>query len=152
VIDIKPKDMGKLSKLKKIVGVKDATSEIARVLEHKELCGDNFIQLSGEDETIFDFMRAGGQGCISVTANIIPNICAKFHKLLEEEKFDDAIKINNSIMPLHKVLFLETSPGPVKYALCKLGLIENTLRLPLVSVQEETKNNIDQVLSVLELI
>jgi 4-hydroxy-tetrahydrodipicolinate synthase len=97
-------------------------------------------------------MRAGGQGCISVTANIIPNICAKLHKLFEEEKFDDAIKINNSIMPLHKVLFLETSPAPVKYALCKLGLIEGTLRLPLVSVQQETKNNIDQVLSVLELI
>lgn len=152
VIDIKPKDMGKLSKLEKIIGVKDATSEITRVLEHKELCDDNFIQLSGEDETIFDFMRAGGQGCISVTANIIPNICAKLHKLFEEEKFDDAIKINNSIMPLHKVLFLETSPGPVKYALCRLGLIENTLRLPLVSVQQETKNNIDQVLSVLELI
>lgn len=152
VIDIKPKEMGRLSKLEKIVGVKDATSEIVRVLEHKEFCGDNFIQLSGEDETIFDFMQAGGHGCISVTANIIPNVCAKLHKLFEEEKINDALKINNSIMSLHKVLFLETSPAPVKYALCKLGLIENTLRLPLVSVQEETKNNIDQVLSVLELI
>ena len=152
VIDIKPKEMGRLSKLEKIVGVKDATSEIVRVLEHKEFCGDNFIQLSGEDETIFDFMQAGGHGCISVTANIIPNVCAKLHKLFEEEKINDALKINNSIMSLHKVLFLETSPAPVKYALCKLGLIEDTLRLPLVSVQQETKNNIDQVLSALELI
>ena len=152
VIDIKPKEMGRLSKLEKIVGVKDATSEIVRVLEHKEFCGDNFIQLSGEDETIFDFMQAGGHGCISVTANIIPNVCAKLHKLFEEEKMNDALKINNSIMSLHKVLFLETSPAPVKYALCKLGLIEDTLRLPLVSVQQETKNNIDQVLSALELI
>ena len=97
-------------------------------------------------------MKAGGHGCISVTANIIPNVCAKLHKLFEEEKMDDALKINNSIMSLHKVLFLETSPAPVKYALCKLGLIEDTLRLPLVSVQQETKNNIDQVLSALELI
>ena len=152
VIDIKPKEMGRLSKLEKIVGVKDATSEIVRVLEHKEFCGDNFIQLSGEDETIFDFMQAGGHGCISVTANIIPNVCAKLHKLFEEGKMNDALKINNSIMSLHKVLFLETSPAPVKYALCKLGLIEDTLRLPLVSVQQETKNNIDQVLSALELI
>ena len=152
VIDIKPKEMGRLSKLEKIVGVKDATSEIVRVLEHKEFCGDNFIQLSGEDETIFDFMQAGGHGCISVTANIIPNVCAKLHKLFEEEKMNDALKINNSIMSLHKVLFLETSPAPVKYALCKLGLIEDTLRLPLVSVQQETKNNIDQVLSALELV
>ena len=99
--------MGRLSKLEKIVGVKDATSEIVRVLEHKEFCGDNFIQLSGEDETIFDFMKAGGHGCISVTANIIPNVCAKLHKLFEEEKINDALKINNAIMSLHKVLFLE---------------------------------------------
>ena len=115
VIDINVDLMGRLSHLQSIVGVKDATSDISRIKEHNELCEDGFIQLSGEDETIYEYMINGGQGCISVTANILPKVCSDMHKAFSNNDLEEAKRLNNILMPLHKSLFIETSPSPVKY-------------------------------------
>jgi len=146
VIDIQPDLMGKLSNLESIIGVKDATSEISRISEHNNLCNKEFIQLSGEDETIFDYMRNGGHGCISVTANIVPKICSEMHKLFSSENYEEAKKLNDSLMPLHKAIFIETSPSPVKYILSKMNLINYEIRLPLVKIRNNSKEIIDNVI------
>ena len=114
VIDINVDLMGRLSRLQSIVGVKDATSDISRIKKHNELCEDGFIQLSGEDETIYEYMINGGQGCISVTANILPKVCSDMHKAFSNNDLEEAKRLNNILMPLHKALFIETSPSPVK--------------------------------------
>ena len=143
--------MGRLSHLQSIVGVKDATSDISRIKEHNELCEDGFIQLSGEDETIYEYMINGGQGCISVTANILPKVCSDMHKAFSNNDLEEAKRLNNILMPLHKHLFIETSPSPVKYILSKMDLIDYEIRLPLVKISQETKSILDEIISNLEI-
>jgi len=151
VIDINIDLMGRLSHLQSIVGVKDATSDISRIKQHNELCENGFIQLSGEDETIYEYMINGGQGCISVTANILPKVCSDMHKAFSNNDLEEAKRLNNILMPLHKALFIETSPSPVKYILSKMGLIDYEIRLPLVKITQETKSMLDEIISNLEI-
>ena len=151
VIDIDISLMSKLSKLENIIGVKDATSDISRIKKYKDSCKDGFIQLSGEDETIYDYMINGGHGCISVTANIFPKICSDMHKAFLKNDLEKARELNQKLMPFHKALFFETSPSPVKYVLSKMKLIDYDIRLPLVKIREETQEIIDKLLSETEL-
>ena len=152
VIDIQPDLMGEISKIDSVIGVKDATSEISRVKNHNNLCIDGFLQLSGEDETIYEYMKSGGNGCISVTANIFPKICSEMHQSFSVGNFEEAKKLNDILMPFHKALFIETSPSPVKYVLSRMKLIDYELRLPLVQIRKETRELLDKLIKDLELI
>jgi len=152
VIDMTVETMAQLSQLPNIVGVKDATANLARVSLQREACGKDFIQLSGEDGTALAFMAHGGLGCISVAANIVPDQCAAFQKACLAGDFAAALAIQDKLMPLHDVLFIESSPGPVKYALSRLGKCSASVRLPLVDVEPSTMKAVDSVLSRLELI
>lgn len=141
----------KLSKISNIVGVKDATSDLASPMDVRIACGDNFHQLSGEDATFLAFLVNGGIGCISVTANVSPKLCADIYNSWKRGDIETAMKLNYKLFPLNKILFAETSPSPVKYALNKLNKCSNILRLPLVSVSDLTKHEIDKVLDQLDL-
>ena len=152
IVDMSVEVMGKLSNLENIIGVKDATSDLSRVEKQKNQCKDGFLQFSGEDITAFEFMKNGGNGCISVTANVLPKLCSDFQNLCLEGNYDEALKIHKKLEPMHNALFIETSPSPVKYVLSKMGLIEDELRLPLVSIRQETKEILDKVIFDLDLI
>ena len=152
IVDMSVEVMGKLSNLDNIIGVKDATSDLSRVEKQKKQCKDGFLQFSGEDITAFEFMKNGGNGCISVTANVLPKLCSDFQNLCIEGNYDEALKIHKKLEPMHNALFIETSPSPVKYVLSKMGRIEDELRLPLVSIRQETKEILDKVISDLDLI
>ena len=152
IVDMSVEVMGKLSNLENIIGVKDATSDLSRVKKQKKQCKDGFLQFSGEDITAFEFMKNGGNGCISVTANVLPKLCSDFQNLCIEGNYDEALKIHKKLEPMHNALFIETSPSPVKYVLSKMGRIEDELRLPLVSIRQETKEILDKVISDLDLI
>ena len=152
IVDMSVEVMGKLSNLDNIIGVKDATSDLSRVEKQKKQCKDGFLQFSGEDITAFEFMKNGGNGCISVTANVLPKLCSDFQNLCIEGNYDEAVKIHKKLEPMHNALFIETSPSPVKYVLSKMGRIEDELRLPLVSIRQETKEILDKVISDLDLI
>ncbi|MEC7366382.1 MAG: 4-hydroxy-tetrahydrodipicolinate synthase [Pseudomonadota bacterium] len=152
IVDMSVEVMGKLSNLENIIGVKDATSDLSRVEKQKKQSKDGFLQFSGEDITAFEFMKNGGNGCISVTANVLPKLCSDFQNLCLEENYDEALKIHKKLEPMHNALFIETSPSPVKYVLSKMGRIEDELRLPLVSIRQETKEILDKVISDLDLI
>jgi len=152
IVDMSVEVMGQLSNLENIIGVKDATSDLSRVEKQKKQCKDGFLQFSGEDITAFEFMKNGGNGCISVTANVLPKLCSDFQNLCIEGNYDEALKIHKKLEPMHNALFIETSPSPVKYVLSKMGRIEDELRLPLVSIRQETKEILDKVISDLDLI
>ena len=152
IVDMSVEVMGKLSNLENIIGVKDATSDLSRVEKQKNQCKDGFLQFSGEDITAFEFMKNGGNGCISVTANVLPKLCSDFQNLCLEGNYDEALKIHKKLEPMHNALFIETSPSPVKYVLSKMGLIEDELRLPLVSIRQETKEILNKIISDLDLI
>ena len=152
IVDMSVEVMGQLSNLENIIGVKDATSDLSRVKKQKKQCKDGFLQFSGEDITAFEFMKNGGNGCISVTANVLPKLCSDFQNLCLEGNYDEALKIHKKLEPMHNALFIETSPSPVKYVLSKMGRIEDELRLPLVSIRQETKEILDKVISDLDLI
>jgi len=152
IVDMSVEVMGKLSNLENIIGVKDATSDLSRVEKQKNQCKDGFLQFSGEDITAFEFMKNGGNGCISVTANVLPKLCSDFQNLCIEGNYNEALKIHKKLEPMHNALFIETSPSPVKYVLSKMGRIEDELRLPLVSIRQETKEILDKVISDLDLI
>ena len=152
IVDMSIEVMGQLSNLENIIGVKDATSDLSRVEKQKKQCKDGFLQFSGEDITAFEFMKNGGNGCISVTANVLPKLCSDFQNLCIEGNYDEALKIHKKLEPMHNALFIETSPSPVKYVLSKIGRIEDELRLPLVSIRQETKEILDKVISDLDLI
>ena len=152
IVDMSVEVMGKLSNLENIIGVKDATSDLSRVEKQKKQCKDGFLQFSGEDITAFEFMKNGGNGCISVTANVLPKLCSDFQNLCIKGNYDEALKIHKKLEPMHNALFIETSPSPVKYVLSKMGRIEDELRLPLVSIRQETKEILDKVISDLDLI
>ena len=152
IVDMSVEVMGQLSNLENIIGVKDATSDLSRVEKQKNQCKEGFLQFSGEDITAFEFMKNGGNGCISVTANVLPKLCSDFQNLCIEGNYDEALKIHKKLEPMHNALFIETSPSPVKYVLSKMGRIEDELRLPLVSIRQETKEILDKVISDLDLI
>ena len=139
VVDMSVETMARLSRLDKIIGVKDATAEISRTSLQRYVIGENFIQLSGEDMTALALMAHGGRGCISVTSNVAPRLCADLQDACLSFDFKKALAIQDKLIPLHKALFLETSPAPVKYALSLLDYCEDVVRLPLVSVTSETQ-------------
>ncbi|KAA0971037.1 4-hydroxy-tetrahydrodipicolinate synthase [Aureimonas fodinaquatilis] len=147
VIDMTVDTMAKLAKdFPNIIGVKDATAKIDRVSEQRGAIGPEFLQLSGEDATALGYNAHGGHGCISVTANVAPRLCAEFQNASLSGDFVTALQYQDRLMPLHKALFLEPNPGGPKYALSRLGLVRNRLRSPLVSIEPETERAIDAAL------
>ncbi len=152
IVDMSTETMKSLFKIENIVGVKDATSNIPRVYESKTVIGENFNQLTGDDATTLAFMTYGGHGSISVTSNIAPKLCSQFMQLCLSKDFAGAAKINDKLMPLHHALFVESSPGPVKYAASKLGLCGEEIRLPLTLISDETKVLVDKALKHASLI
>ena len=124
---------------KNIVGVKDATADLTRPSRQRLMSGTGFIQLSGEDGTALGFNAHGGVGCISVTANVAPRLCSQLQEATLKGDYATALQLQDKLMPLHHALFVESSPGPVKYAASLLGLCEPEARLPLVPVVESTK-------------
>ena len=139
VVDMSVATMARLAKHKNIVGVKDSTGDPTRPMQQKIAIGDDFIQLSGEDHNAISAYAAGGHGCISVTANVAPRLCAAMHAAWAAGKLAEAMAIQQRLYPLHDALFSETSPGPVKYAASLLGLTSDTCRLPLAPPEEATK-------------
>ena len=146
IVDMNNETMAKLFKIKNIVGVKDATGDIPRVYFTKNEVGSDYNLLSGDDATTLAFLTYGGHGAISVTSNIAPKLCSDFHNLCMDKKFYEASLINDCLMPLHKALFLESSPGPVKYAASILGLCSEEVRLPVTTISNDTKKIIDSAL------
>jgi 4-hydroxy-tetrahydrodipicolinate synthase len=136
IIDMSVETMARLYELKNIAGVKDATANMARASQQRQVLGPDFIQLSGEDATALGFMAHGGHGCISVTSNVAPRLCAEMQNACLNGDYASALKVQDRLMPLHTNLFIETNPTPVKYAASLLGLMEDTVRLPLVPASE----------------
>lgn len=136
VIDMSVETMARLAEIKNIVGVKDATANLTRPLHTRRACGADFIQLSGEDHTILGYLASGGHGCISVTANVAPRLCAEMHQAWSRGDTKAALDIQMRLLPLHDAMFCESNPGPVKYAAALLGFGTNNVRLPLVPVSE----------------
>jgi 4-hydroxy-tetrahydrodipicolinate synthase len=147
VIDMSNETLARLSELKNIVGLKDATADLARPLDLRHYIGDDFCQLSGEDATATGFLAQGGHGCISVTANIAPKLCAEMHKAWQDGNIAEMSRIRDLLAPLHKALFVESSPAPVKYAASQLGLCENQIRLPLLEASENCQHIVNDALS-----
>ena len=155
VIDITVDTMARLFELKNIVGVKDATGILDRVNQQKEKMGNEFIQLTGEDANVLEFNKRGGIGCISVTANIAPKLCSDFQKFSlskNNNEIKEAERINDLLQPVHKSLFIESNPSPVKYAAKLLNLCSDEVRLPLVKVTNSTKESIKNALVSAKLI
>jgi len=139
VIDMSTDTMARLFELKNIAGVKDATANVVRISQQRAAMGEDFNQLSGEDATALGFMAHGGHGCISVTSNVAPRLCSDFQTACLRGDFAEALKLHDKLMPLHINLFVESNPGPIKYALSLLGKMDETLRLPLVPISEPTQ-------------
>lgn len=143
VVDMSPETMGVLAKLPRIIGVKDATGKIERVSQQRASCGADFIQLSGEDATALGFNAHGGTGCISVTANVAPKLCAEFQAATLAGDYATALAYQDRLMPLHEAIFLEPGLAGAKYGLSRLGLCSPEVRLPLVGLTDGTKARID---------
>jgi 4-hydroxy-tetrahydrodipicolinate synthase len=152
VIDMTPETMGRLAAHPGIVGVKDATANLARPLHTRRACGADFIQLSGEDHTALSFLAAGGHGCISVTANIAPALCARMHAAWSAGRIADAMAIQHSLVPLHDAMFCESSPGPAKYAASLLGFTTPHVRLPLAPITQAGQTRIRDAMAALGLL
>ncbi|MEM8656644.1 MAG: 4-hydroxy-tetrahydrodipicolinate synthase [Pseudomonadota bacterium] len=146
IIDMTPETMGELAKLPRIVGVKDATGDVTRVSDQRATCGEGFIQLSGEDASALGFNAHGGTGCISVTANVAPRLCAAFQEATLAGDYAKALEYQDRLMPLHRAVFLEPNPCPSKYALQVLGHCTDEVRSPLVGVEDSTKAAMDHAL------
>ncbi|PTE13690.1 4-hydroxy-tetrahydrodipicolinate synthase [Pseudogemmobacter blasticus] len=142
VVDMTPETMGKLAALPRIVGVKDATGKIERVSQQRAACGADFVQLSGEDATALGFNAHGGVGCISVTANVAPRLCAEFQAATLRGDYATALKYQDLLMPLHEAIFLEPGLAGAKYGLSLLGRCTEDVRLPLVGLTDGTKARI----------
>ena len=152
VANIEIETLKELSKVSNIVGVKDATADLTYPLQTSNACGKNFIQLSGEDATFYSFLISGCVGCISVSANIIPRLHSEMYNLWNVGEFKKAMKNNHNIYELNSALFLETSPAPVKYALSLMKRCSPSIRLPLVEVENYTKQKIKSALKKLKII
>ncbi|HEX3064957.1 MAG TPA: 4-hydroxy-tetrahydrodipicolinate synthase [Dongiaceae bacterium] len=147
VVDMSIETMAKLAKLPNIVGVKDATNDLARPVRTKNAIGPDFCMLSGEDATIMAFLAQGGHGCISVTANVAPRLLSEMHGAWQRGDIKSAMTINERLTPLHEALFCEASPGPVKYAANLLGHCQADLRLPLCEIAEASKQKVQRALA-----
>jgi len=143
VIDMTPETMGTLARLPMIVGVKDATADISRVSKQRAACGKDFIQLSAEDASALGFNAHGGVGCISVTANVAPKLCAEFQAATLRGDYTTALEYQDRLMPLHEALFIEPGVCGAKYAMSVLGLCSGEVRLPLVGLTDATKARIE---------
>jgi len=155
VIDMSVETMARLFELKNIVGVKDATGDLNRLDQTIKKLGPEFIQLTGEDGLALEFNKRGGVGIISVTANIAPKLCSdmqKYSKSKSDNEFKEAERIDQMLQPLHKALFIESNPAPVKYAAKLLGLCNDEIRLPLVKIKKETQEKVNKALSSAKLI
>ena len=156
VIDMSVDTMARLYELKNIIGVKDATGDLNRVDQTMKKLGKDFLQLTGNDDNALEFNNKGGEGAISVTANIAPKLCSEFqgysNKNNEKADYEKAVKLNDILKPLHQAMFVESNPSPVKYAAKKLGLCEDTVRLPLVKVTDQTKTIVNKALESAKLI
>jgi 4-hydroxy-tetrahydrodipicolinate synthase len=152
IVDMSVATMARLSKLKNIVGVKDATANLARPSQQRAACGEKFCQLSGEDATALGFMAHGGHGCISVASNVAPRLCADLQNACLAGDFKTALSLQDRLMPLFDVLFIETNPAPVKYAVSRLGICSEEMRLPMVPMSREAREKVDAVLSSLGLL
>ena len=139
VIDMSVETMKRLFELENIAGVKDATANVLRVSQQRAAMGPDFNQLSGEDATALGFMAHGGHGCISVTSNVAPRLCAEFQAACLKGDYNTALKLQDKLLPLHNNLFIETNPAPAKYALSLLGKCADTVRLPMVRLADKTK-------------
>jgi 4-hydroxy-tetrahydrodipicolinate synthase len=147
VTDISVETMARLAKLDTVVAVKDATGNLARVSAQREACGADFIQLSGNDDMALGFNAMGGVGCISVTANVAPRLCADFQRTMREGRWDDALTLQDRLYPLHDALFSDASPGPVKYALNRVRPdFPAELRLPMTPPSDASKRALDKAL------
>jgi 4-hydroxy-tetrahydrodipicolinate synthase len=147
IVDIKAETMGEIARLPNVVGVKDATGDLGRVTAHRLLCGENFCQLSGNDETALGYNAMGGVGCISVSANVAPRLCADFQAATREGRWDDALKLQDRLYPLHTALFTDSSPGPVKYAMSRVRRgFPTAVRLPLIEPSEASRQAVDKAL------
>ena len=142
VVDMSPETMGELAKLPRIVGVKDATGKIERVSQQRATCGKEFIQLSGEDATALAFNAHGGVGCISVTANVAPRLCAEFQEATLRGDYKTALDYQDRLMPLHEAIFIEPGLAGAKYGMSLLGLCSDEVRLPLTGLLDSTKDRI----------
>lgn len=139
IVEVSVETMGRLSKIPNIVGVKDATANLARPLRERAVCGKDWVQLSGEDGTTLAYMVQGGQGCISVTANVAPKLCADFQNACLKHDYAAALALQTRLMPLHDAMFCEPSPAPVKFAVSQLGLCTDEVRMPLVSATDKAR-------------
>ncbi len=152
IVDMSIETMVDLSKLKNIIGVKDATNDLFRPLLTRKKMQSEFCYLSGEDGTALAYLAQGGHGCISVTANIAPKLCSEMHSAWREGNLSKAQEINLKLSSLHNSLFIESSPGPVKYAASLLGLCKEKTRLPLTDIKETTKKEVEFNLRELQLL
>ena len=143
VVDMSPETMGKLAELPRIVGVKDATGDLARVCDQRITCGPDFIQLSGEDATAHGFNAQGGTGCISVTANVAPRLLSQMQAACLAGDYATALEIQDRLMPLHKAIFTEPGLVGVKYAMSQLDLCSDEVRLPLTGLSDDTRALVD---------
>jgi 4-hydroxy-tetrahydrodipicolinate synthase len=143
VVDISADTMARIATLKNVAGIKDATANLARMSQHRQRITKPFCYLTGEDAVALGFNAHGGHGCISVTANVAPALCAEFQAACAKGNFAAALKLQDQLMPLHDALFVETNPGPVKYATSRLGFGSAECRLPLSPVTEATKKIVD---------
>ncbi len=152
IVDMNIETMVKLSKLKNIIGVKDATNDLFRPLLTRKKMQNKFCYLSGEDGTALAYLAQGGHGCISVTANVAPKLCSEMHSAWQESNISKAQEINLKLSSLHNALFIESSPGPVKYAASLLGLCNDSTRLPLSEINDDTKKIVKNCLQELQLL
>ena len=147
VADISVETLGSIAKHPKIVAVKDASGNLARVSAQRISCGEDFCQLSGNDDMALGFNAMGGVGCISVTANVAPKLCSDFQQAMRERRWDDALKLQDRLYPLHAALFTDASPAPTKYALTRIRSgFPGELRLPLVEASDASKRAVDAAL------
>jgi 4-hydroxy-tetrahydrodipicolinate synthase len=152
ITDISVETMGKLSRLPNVVGVKDATGNLARVSAQRQACGREFVQLSGNDDMALGFNAMGGKGCISVSANVAPRLCSQFQEAMREGRWEEALEVQDRLYPLHAALFSDASPGPVKYAVSRVRSgFSAELRAPMTEPSAASKAAVDAALAHAEL-
>lgn len=149
ITDIQPETMARLAKIPTIIGIKDASGAVSRVTQHRLGCGSDFLQLSGNDEMALAFNASGGQGCISVTANVAPKLCAEFQAASLSGDMKKAHALNEKLFALHLALFTDASPGPVKYAMSRaVDWMSPELRLPMTPPSEASRKAVDAALAI----
>lgn len=148
VVDIDADTVARIADLEHVVGIKDATGDMARVSQHRRLIGGEFVQLSGDDPTALGFNATGGVGAISVTSNVAPGLCAKFQEATLAGDWDEARRLNDILLPLHHALFTSSSPGPSKYAMSLLGAGNTEMRLPLTEPNDASKSAVREALAI----